>query len=353
MTMGSRMKRRRRELDIPVEKIADALNVSIATVYRYENGDIEKVPGYILAPLAQVLQTTPDYLMGWDKSPFGEIEYLQPMPNRIRELRKEKKWTMKELGSRVGLAESTISQYETGKRQPDNKTLLCFADLFDTTVDYILGRLAPVQSVGSSAVRLKTLRLERDLTMADVARDLGLPYTTYVNYEKGERRPNSEMLIKIADYYHTSVDYVIGKGGMPSSQSHVRIPVLGSVPAGIPIEAVEDVIDWEDISATMTRGGKEYFALRVAGDSMFPKFLDGDIVIVHRTPVCDSGDDCVVYVNGYDATLKTVFLSKDGGLSLRPINTNYEPRSFTRAEVASLPVSIAGVVVELRRKVKS
>lgn len=206
------------------------------------------------------------------------------MPNRIRELRKNLKMTMKELGNHVGLAESTISQYETGKRQPDNETLLRFAELFDTTVDYILGGTAPAQ---------------------------------------------------------------------PATHSHIRIPVLGSVPAGVPIEAVEDVIDWEDIPATMTRGGKEYFALRVSGDSMFPKFLDGDIVIVHRTPVCDSGDDCVVYVNGYDATLKTVHLSKDGGLSLRPINTNYEPRSFTRAEVASLPVSIAGVVVELRRKVKS
>lgn len=206
------------------------------------------------------------------------------MPNRIRELRKNKGMTMKELGNRVGLAESTISQYETGKRQPDNETLLRFAELFDTTVDYILGGLAPAAAL--------------------------------------------------------------------SGASSVRISVLGSVPAGVPIEAVEDVIDWEDIPAAMTRGGKEYFALRVSGDSMYPKYLDGDIVIVHKTPVCDSGDDCVVYVNGYDATLKTVVLGEDGSVTLRPININYAPRTFTSAEVAELPVSIAGVVAELRRKVK-
>ncbi len=206
------------------------------------------------------------------------------MPNRIRELRKNKGMTMKELGSRVGLAESTISQYETGKRQPDNETLLRFAELFDTTVDYILGGLAPTAA--------------------------------------------------------------------PSGASSVRISVLGSVPAGVPIEAIEDVIDWEDIPAAMTRGGKEYFALRVTGDSMYPKYLDGDIVIVHKTPTCDSGDDCVVYVNGYDATLKTVVFGEDGSVTLRPININYAPRTFTAAEVAELPVSIAGVVAELRRKVK-
>lgn len=177
-------------------------------------------------------------------------------------------------------------------------------------------------------------------------------------YERGRREPDFETLEVIADYFNVDMDYLIGKSDIerkitvtPSLHS-IRISVLGSVPAGVPIEAVEDVIDWEDIPAAMTRGGKEYFALRVAGDSMYPKYLDGDIVIVHKTPVCDSGDDCVVYVNGYDATLKTVILGKDGSVTLQPININYAPRTFTRTEVAELPVSIAGVVAELRRKVK-
>lgn len=61
------------------------------------------------------------------------------MNNRIRELRKQHKMTMKELGAVVGLAESTISQYETGKRQSDNKTLLKLGEYFNTSVDYLLG----------------------------------------------------------------------------------------------------------------------------------------------------------------------------------------------------------------------
>ena len=62
------------------------------------------------------------------------------MANRIRELRKAKKMTMKQLGEAIDLAESTISQYETGKRQPDNATLCRLSDFFGVPIDYILGR---------------------------------------------------------------------------------------------------------------------------------------------------------------------------------------------------------------------
>lgn len=61
------------------------------------------------------------------------------MGNRIRELRKQRKITMKQLGEIVGLAESTISQYENGKRQPDNETVFRLSEYFDVTVGYLLG----------------------------------------------------------------------------------------------------------------------------------------------------------------------------------------------------------------------
>lgn len=86
MTTGNRMKNRRKELGIPVDTVAAALGVSVATVYRYENGEIEKVPGAVLEPLARVLQTTPAYLMGWEDSPApifsglpSNVTPLEPM----------------------------------------------------------------------------------------------------------------------------------------------------------------------------------------------------------------------------------------------------------------------------------
>lgn len=85
---------------------------------------------------------------------------------------------------------------------------------------------------------------------------------------------------------------------------------------------------------------------------MWPDYLPGDIVIVRKSPTCDSGDVCVVYVNGYDATLKQVMLGEDGSLSIIPKNQSYPPRTYSREEVINLPISIAGVVVELRRKIQ-
>lgn len=103
----------------------------------------------------------------------------------------------------------------------------------------------------------------------------------------------------------------------------------------------------------MTAGGKEYFALQVKGDSMWPDYLPGDIVIVRKQPCCSSGEDCVVYVNGFDATLKQVKYNDDQQtMSLIPRNQSYPPRTFTKEEIENLPVTIAGVVVELRRKVQ-
>jgi len=170
-------------------------------------------------------------------------------------------------------------------------------------------------------------------------------------YESDTRAPSDDVKSKIADYFGVSVDFLLGRAPAAQSEDIYAIPVLGSVPAGIPLEAIEDIIDWEEIPAAMCAGGKEYFALKVIGDSMYPDYLEGDTVIVRKTPCCDSGDVCVVYVNGYDATLKQVKLGDHGEITIIPRNPTYPPRTYTKSEVEALPVSIAGVVVELRRRV--
>ena len=137
-----------------------------------------------------------------------------------------------------------------------------------------------------------------------------------------------------------------------SSPSSYRIPVLGTIPAGIPLEAIEDIQDWEEIPAAWGSGDRQYFGLRVKGDSMYPRYLDGDTVILRKETTCESGDDCAVLVNGEGATIKQVIRKGDGSLELRPTNPAYPPRIYSPAEVESLPVQIIGVVVELRRKIK-
>ena len=78
MTTGERMKQRRKEIGLSAEKVAERLGVSPATIYRYEKGDIEKVPVDIFAELAKILQTTPAYLMGWEEKPEPKKPTIPP-----------------------------------------------------------------------------------------------------------------------------------------------------------------------------------------------------------------------------------------------------------------------------------
>lgn len=201
-------------------------------------------------------------------------------------------------------------------------------------------------------LRLKEARRAKGMTQAEVAAIIGVTQNGLSNWETGRNRVDLVTLQRLADIYNVTTDYLLGKDDQPSA-TVLRVPVYRKVPAGIPLEAIEDVVDWEELPQSMAKGGKEYFALRVSGDSMWPEYLDGDVVIVRRAETCNSGDVCVVYVNGFDATLKEVKLDEiHGTLTIVPRNPSYPPRTFTRQEIQELPVTIAGVVVELRRKIK-
>ncbi len=125
--------------------------------------------------------------------------------------------------------------------------------------------------------------------------------------------------------------------------------VYGTIPAGIPMECIEDIMDTEEISADMLRGGKQYFGLRVKGNSMEPEYLDGDTLILEKVDDCESGDDCVVMVNGNDGTFKRVF-KNENGIILQPLNPSYSPMVYTNEQIETLPIKILGIVVEFRRK---
>lgn len=130
----------------------------------------------------------------------------------------------------------------------------------------------------------------------------------------------------------------------------VKIPILGKVPAGIPIEAIEDILGYEEIPAEMIHHG-DYFALQIDGDSMYPDYHRGDTIIIKQQPDCESGDDCVVMVNGDDATFKRV-IKQEKSIILKPLNNEYEPYMFSEYDILTKPVRIIGVAIEVRRKLK-
>lgn len=200
--------------------------------------------------------------------------------------------------------------------------------------------------------RLRKARNAFGISQKDLAKRLFISQQAYAKYETGASTPNPETLAAIAKEINVSIDYLLGQTPNPAvkpASTAVRINVYGSVPAGIPVEAIEDIVDWEEIPSSMTVGGQEYIGLRVRGDSMYPKYMDGDTVIIHLQPDCESGQDAVVYINGYDATLKKV-IKKQDCIILQPLNPSYEPRVCSYNDEDE-PVKILGIVVEIRRKV--
>lgn len=196
--------------------------------------------------------------------------------------------------------------------------------------------------------KIRQLRKEQGWTQKQLSEKLHVGKTTVSNYETGYSEPDIDMLKKIAKLFNVSVDYILGNDRPVKGTDYTTINVYGLVPAGIPLEAIEDIIDTEDISYSDGYSPyEEYMGLRVDGDSMYPDYLPGDTIIIQVTPVCENGEDCVVYVNGYDATLKTVIKNDDGTITLKPINPEYAPRTIDPKEEE---ITILGVVKEIRRK---
>lgn len=197
--------------------------------------------------------------------------------------------------------------------------------------------------------RIKELRLSKAIKQVDFAKMLGVSQATVSGWESEKYQPDRDTLIKMASYFDVSVDYLIGNSPVKKEKKKgVQIPVLGEVRAGYPMEAVENIIDYEEIDEETARRG-EFFALRIKGDSMEPKFSEGDVVIVRKQETADSGDIVVALVNGDSATIKKLKRHQNG-ITLVPSNSAYEPMYYSNEEIMELPVNILGKVVELRAK---
>lgn len=203
--------------------------------------------------------------------------------------------------------------------------------------------------------KIKLHRSKLNMTQDDIAKKIGVTKQTIFKYENGiiTNIPldKIELLAQVFGVTPLELTGWESEESQNQQKSSSKIPVLGSVPAGTPIEAVEDIVDWEEIPASMTTGKREYFALLVKGNSMYPRYEEGDVVIVRKQNIYDPAHpDSVVIVNSNDATFKRVQYN-GSQMILRPLNPEYDMMVFSEKDVDELPVTILGVVVELRRKV--
>lgn len=213
---------------------------------------------------------------------------------------------------------------------------------------------------------IRAYREENSMSMDNFAKASGLSkgyisqLENNVNPKTGEPpRPSVETIRKAAkgmfmtfDEVMTNLDddikIVDDKPEVKIVKKAIRVPVLGNVAAGIPIEAIENVIDYEEISEELAHTG-DFFALKIKGDSMEPRICNGDVVIVRKQNYAESGDLVIVLVNGDSATCKKL-AKYPSGIRLIPFNQAYEPLFYSNEEIENKPVRIIGRVVENRQK---
>lgn len=202
---------------------------------------------------------------------------------------------------------------------------------------------------------IRFLRIQRGYSQDYVAEKLGYKsYTTVQKWESGVSEPPIKKLKELSILLKADMNDLANTDMTSSSISTsrklpaVKINVLGRVAAGIPIEAVEEVIDQEEITEELARTGS-FFGLQIKGNSMEPRICEGDVVIVRQQDDAESGDVVIALINGDDAVCKRLRKYRDG-IELISNNPSYEPMYFDNEEIEKKPVRIIGKVIELRGK---
>lgn len=217
--------------------------------------------------------------------------------------------------------------------------------------------------------RLKQLRNEKFLTQTQLAKISGVSRKTILNYENNKTKAKYSNIEKLAkalgmetdeflapisskkeymDIWKSAINDKIDR--QYSSPQAYTINIYGNVPAGYPIEAIENIKGTIFVTPDSFPLNKKYIALEVEGNSMYPRFLEGDTVIVELTHEFNNNDIVVAYVNGYKSTLKQIIKNNDGSITLKPYNPEYPEHTYGY-DHEQIPISILGVVRELRRTI--
>lgn len=186
----------------------------------------------------------------------------------------------------------------------------------------------------------------RDLTQKDLAQAIEVSSSTLNDWVTGKKLPRMDKIDKLCSFFHCTRSDLLD---VTTKTKAVKIPVLGTVVAGLPMEAVENIIDYEEISPDVAAGGS-YFALRIKGHSMEPRICEGDVVIVRKQSDVESGDIAIVLVNGNEATVKRLKKTEEGIMLIANNMDVYSPHFYSNKEIRDLPVQVIGKVVELRGK---
>lgn len=189
-----------------------------------------------------------------------------------------------------------------------------------------------------------------EINATELSEKTGISKSTISRYLSGGYIAKQKNLLKLSLALHVEPKFLFSDAveELDANLKVYSIPIVGKVVAGTPIDAIENITDYIRVTNPAAADGS-YYALHVSGASMEPEMREGDLVIVHKQDYFDSGDICIVLVNGDEATVKKVIKS-DQGITLIGFNaTVYPPHFYNVRQVEELPVRVIGKVKEVRR----
>lgn len=211
--------------------------------------------------------------------------------------------------------------------------------------------------------RLKIAMNSKNISGNELSRKSGVSPSSISDYLNGKYEAKQDNIHLISKALNVSPSWLMGldvpmeiqeensntEEVMYDKKDLVKMPVIGSIPAGTPLEAIQYIDDSDClyIPKSRLRGGQEnYFLLRIQGNSMNPKYLDGDVILFFINPSPDSGAEVAAMVNGDDATFKQIFISENG-VTLHPYNSLFDDMHYSIEEIRELPVRVLGVAQSL------
>ena len=226
------------------------------------------------------------------------------MRDRIFTLLKERRISQKELARRIQVSPQTITDWKKGNSPSFASMIGTLSIALNTTPGWL--------SSGQGQKDMSEVQREEKadgFLKASMDASRRLEEITRKEFKQNIKRMMQRNNLKASDFADPSIKAIASFLGLSASDlldqvtpSSICVPVLGTIPAGIPLEAIEDIQDWEEVPASWADGGREYFGLQVKGDSMYPQYLEGDTVILRKSTTCDSGDDCAVLVSSARST---------------------------------------------------
>lgn len=209
---------------------------------------------------------------------------------------------------------------------------------------------------------VKHLRTSKKISQQSLADKIGVDRSTVSRIENGEIETTIDNAIKIANILEVPLNDLVSKDlrfdnavpvNLNENNNYIKIPVLGVIKAGIPIEAQQDILEYIDVPKSWTKGGKELFGLRISGDSMFPKYNEGDTVVFEKNNDFETANnkDVAIMINGDDATFKKLLINTEG-ITLVPYNTGaYELMMYSNKDIEEKPIRIIGIARKIIKEV--